>query len=387
MHGAPGGPTSSGLYDAATDAFRRWRDDDESALDELVRVMSPVLWHVVRATGLDKEAVRGRRPEHLADAGPLRRLRPRPAGHHPLAVHGRPPRGLAREQGRRPAPARSRTRCSTRGCRPRPRPSPRSSPTTRTPASGTRSAGCPERCQKLLRIVAWEPRPDYSSVADDPRHADRQHRPHAPSLPREAPGRAGRCVVTRTDDAAPRRDRGALRRLRPRSRRPRRRRARPAGGRGPRGRSTSCSPSSSASTTPPAPAAPEVAAAQDEATVALEFAGTSYRVLVRISTVDGHRRLDGWVVPARPMRVFLGPQGDALAHTRQSAESDARRPLRVPDAGDRRGPALADAAGRGRARTLPSRPSSPRCSCSEGRLEASGKYFRPGGISTVPSRS
>jgi len=24
----------------------------------------------------------------------------------------------------------------------------------------------PERCQKLLRIVAWEPRPDYSSVAD-----------------------------------------------------------------------------------------------------------------------------------------------------------------------------------------------------------------------------
>ena len=24
----------------------------------------------------------------------------------------------------------------------------------------------PERCQKLLRIVAWEPRPDYSSVAE-----------------------------------------------------------------------------------------------------------------------------------------------------------------------------------------------------------------------------
>jgi DNA-directed RNA polymerase specialized sigma24 family protein len=24
----------------------------------------------------------------------------------------------------------------------------------------------PDRCQRLLRIVAWEPRPDYSSVAD-----------------------------------------------------------------------------------------------------------------------------------------------------------------------------------------------------------------------------
>src|ERR1700755_3655992 len=56
MHGAPGGPTSSALYDAATDAFRRWRAGDESALDELVRMMSPVLWHVVRATGLDREA-------------------------------------------------------------------------------------------------------------------------------------------------------------------------------------------------------------------------------------------------------------------------------------------------------------------------------------------
>ena len=58
-------------------------------------------------------------------------------------------------------------------------------------------------------------------------------------------------------------------------------------------------------------------------TVALEFAGTTYRVLVRVSNADdGARRLDGWVVPALPMRVFLGPQGDALAHTRQSAYAD-----------------------------------------------------------------
>jgi hypothetical protein len=58
-------------------------------------------------------------------------------------------------------------------------------------------------------------------------------------------------------------------------------------------------------------------------TVALEFAGTTYRVLVRVSNADdGTRRLDGWVVPALPMRVFLGPPGDALAHTRQSAYAD-----------------------------------------------------------------
>jgi hypothetical protein len=60
----------------------------------------------------------------------------------------------------------------------------------------------------------------------------------------------------------------------------------------------------------------------DQATVALEFAGSSYRVLVRVSTVDGHRRLDGWVVPAVPMRVFLGPAGDQLAHSRQDVDVD-----------------------------------------------------------------
>jgi hypothetical protein len=62
---------------------------------------------------------------------------------------------------------------------------------------------------------------------------------------------------------------------------------------------------------------------ETSASVALEFAGSTYRVLVRISDADdGTRRLDGWVVPALPMRVFLGPEGDALAHTRQSSYAD-----------------------------------------------------------------
>jgi hypothetical protein len=65
--------------------------------------------------------------------------------------------------------------------------------------------------------------------------------------------------------------------------------------------------------------------------VALEFAGSTYRVLVRISdTDDGGRRLDGWVVPALPMRAFLGPQGDALAHTRQSAYADREGRFEFP---------------------------------------------------------
>ncbi|MBO0844998.1 MAG: hypothetical protein J2P22_06225 [Nocardioides sp.] len=59
-------------------------------------------------------------------------------------------------------------------------------------------------------------------------------------------------------------------------------------------------------------------------TVALEFAGTAYRVLVRISAAEGGgRRIDGWVLPTVPMRVFLGPAGeDVTAHTPLTAYSD-----------------------------------------------------------------
>jgi hypothetical protein len=76
----------------------------------------------------------------------------------------------------------------------------------------------------------------------------------------------------------------------------------------------------------------------DDSTVALEFAGTSYRVLVRISTVDGHRRLDGWVVPAVPMRIFLGPPGESPDVTGQGADSDqdGRFEFPAPPAGEAR---------------------------------------------------
>ena len=69
--------------------------------------------------------------------------------------------------------------------------------------------------------------------------------------------------------------------------------------------------------------ATETTTDQDETTVALEFAGTSYRVLVRISSVGGRRRLDGWVVPAVPVHVLVGPPGEGLAHLRQGTDADA----------------------------------------------------------------
>jgi RNA polymerase sigma factor (sigma-70 family) len=165
MHGAPGGPTSSGLYDAATEAFRRWRDGDESALDDLVRVMSPVLWHVVRATGLDKETSEDvvqntwltlvRSAESVRDAQAITRW---------LCT-------AARREAWRVSKAATRTRPvedEVLDARMPAQVSPESAVVTDDDNQRLWQAlgRLPERCQKLLRIVAWEPRPDYSAVAE-----------------------------------------------------------------------------------------------------------------------------------------------------------------------------------------------------------------------------
>ena len=43
------------VWGQAASAFERWTAGDAVALDELVRVMTPVLWHVVRAYRLSTE--------------------------------------------------------------------------------------------------------------------------------------------------------------------------------------------------------------------------------------------------------------------------------------------------------------------------------------------
>jgi RNA polymerase sigma factor (sigma-70 family) len=43
-------------WDKASGAFTAWRAGDATAVDDLVTTMTPVLWHVVRAYGHDREA-------------------------------------------------------------------------------------------------------------------------------------------------------------------------------------------------------------------------------------------------------------------------------------------------------------------------------------------
>jgi hypothetical protein len=68
--------------------------------------------------------------------------------------------------------------------------------------------------------------------------------------------------------------------------------------------------------------------------VTLEFAGSSYRVLLRVDTIEGRRRVDGWVMPAVPMRVSLVPDAlpDALPDPGPDALPDPG-PDALPDPG------------------------------------------------------
>jgi RNA polymerase sigma factor (sigma-70 family) len=164
-HGSSGRPTSAALYDAATDAFRRWRSGHDPALDELVRLMSPVLWHVVRATGLDKET-----SEDVVQNTWLTLVRSAESVRDPQAIT----RWLctaARREAWRVSKASARTRPVEDDVLAARLPQ-ESSPEAEVVDDDERAllwralSRLPERCQKLLRIVAWEPRPDYSSVAD-----------------------------------------------------------------------------------------------------------------------------------------------------------------------------------------------------------------------------
>jgi RNA polymerase sigma factor (sigma-70 family) len=164
-HGASEGQSSSAaLYDAATAAFTRWREGDPVALDELVRMMSPVLWHVVRAAGLDRDASEDvvqntwltlvRSADSVRDAQAITRW---------LCTAARREAWRVSKAAHRARPVDDDVLASRMPIA--------DSPESEVVADDESQllwralSRLPERCQRLLRIVAWEPRPDYASVA------------------------------------------------------------------------------------------------------------------------------------------------------------------------------------------------------------------------------
>jgi len=166
MHETAETPSSASVWDAAGSAFRRWRDGDQRALDDLVRLMSPVLWHVVRATGLEREPA-----EDVVQSTWLAMVRSAERISDPQAVSGwlcttaRREAWRIRKQSTRSTPVEDEALEFRL-------------PNEESPEAAvvlddeqrrlwSSLAKLPERCQRLLRIVAAEQRPDYTRIAAD----------------------------------------------------------------------------------------------------------------------------------------------------------------------------------------------------------------------------
>jgi RNA polymerase sigma factor (sigma-70 family) len=159
-----GDPAS--VWDTAGASFARWRSGDPSALDELVRVMSPILWHVVRATGLDKE-----QSEDVVQTAWLALVRSAETVGDPQAVARWLCTTARREAWRVGKTAGRSTAVEDDALEwhlPS-QPSPESDVVLKDEQSRLWESMKvrPERCQKLLRIVAMEPRPDYARIAGE----------------------------------------------------------------------------------------------------------------------------------------------------------------------------------------------------------------------------
>jgi RNA polymerase sigma factor (sigma-70 family) len=154
------------VWGQATSAFEQWVEGDAVALDELVRVMTPVLWHVVRAYRLPADVA-----EDVVQTTWLALVRSRDRIQEAAAVGGWLTMTARRE-------AWKVARASGRAL-----PVEDDELARRVPDEGSaeeevlRRDGddrlwnaverLSERCRALLRIVAFEHRPDYTRIAAD----------------------------------------------------------------------------------------------------------------------------------------------------------------------------------------------------------------------------
>jgi RNA polymerase sigma factor (sigma-70 family) len=164
--GGPATERPGDVWGEAASAFERWTAGDAVALDELVRVMTPVLWHVVRAYRLAPEVA-----EDVVQTSWLSLVRARASIHEPAAVGGWLTTTARRE-------AWKVAKATGRGI-----PVEDEELARRLPDEGSAEAEVvrrdgesqlwdavdrlSERCQALLRIVAFEHRPDYTKIAAD----------------------------------------------------------------------------------------------------------------------------------------------------------------------------------------------------------------------------
>jgi RNA polymerase sigma factor (sigma-70 family) len=157
-------PTSAGVWSRAADDFRRWRSGDPGGLDDLVRGLSPVLWHVVRAYKLDSE-----RAQDVVQTTWLTFVRRHESIVEPQAVAAWLTT-TARREAWRAAKADSQHAPVGDDVLEAQLPTQASAEAAAvTDQESARLWSCvrrlSDRCQRLMRIVAFDDRPDYQGLA------------------------------------------------------------------------------------------------------------------------------------------------------------------------------------------------------------------------------
>ncbi len=153
-------------WERAATLFLRWRDGETRAMDELVRLMTPLLWHVVRAYGLDRSLA-----EDVVQTTWLTLVRRHESITEPQAVSGWLTMVARREAWRVGKLQRRADPTEAESLEPH-LPAQESAEQTATVDDESRRlwravAQLNDRCQRLLRIVAFDERPDYARIAQD----------------------------------------------------------------------------------------------------------------------------------------------------------------------------------------------------------------------------
>lgn len=162
-HGTP-------LSHVAAESFRQWRSGDDDALDRLVRQLSPLLWHLARAYRLDDASA-----EDAVQATWLSLVRSGDAVRDPQAVL----RWLTvtvRRHSARAAASAGRVVLTEPGDfttdgataqRPAAGPGPEEAvvAASATAVLWAHVAALSQRCQQLLRVVAFSEHPDYAELS------------------------------------------------------------------------------------------------------------------------------------------------------------------------------------------------------------------------------
>jgi len=151
-------------WSASAAAFVAWRDGDADALEELVRLLSPVLWQVVRAAGLERETA-----EDVVQSTWLALVRSADSISSPQAVAGWLCTTARRDAWR--ASKRDRRENATEETALAAALPDVDSPECAVVLDEEKRvlvrclSRLGERCQALLRIVAAGPRPDYAEIS------------------------------------------------------------------------------------------------------------------------------------------------------------------------------------------------------------------------------